>query len=347
MTNNGKKIACVALASALCLGVGFSPVLGPISASASSLDAYGNSSISGLGIQPTMSAIFFERGGDPTDPEALYQYRTNLDGYVEESRDYYYHDVLDTFEATADIKNSAVYKSMELFYHDDDYQNYQFTSVSFSSCMPSSPRFLHFWQWDCWRSFQPRVDLWVDDEVYLPTVNEVEGEFTLYAYVRGDNTESNTPYLQSYSYPCTVKILGGKAAFTNPLPSLADLVTTHPEVLYVPHEDGGIAGIMASIAFNFGTNLDGVNHIAVSDTALNNVYMSYGSYQEYEVAYMERFAVLNNVTRYDIDPLSSMWNVVDGFFSTELFDGFKIGDLLAIAVGSLLLGLFLKIFLGG
>lgn len=346
MTNNGKKIACVALASALCLGVGFSAVLGPISASAESLAVYGNSYISGLGIQPTMSAVLYEVGGDPTTQDSFYQYRTSLDGYASSATDYYYHNVVDTFEATADIKYSATTPSVELYYHDDDYQNYWIDSATISSCIPSSPRFLHFWQWDCWRSFAPRVDTWVDDVDYLPTVEEVSGEFVIYAYVRGDNTASNIPYLRSFVFPCTVRILAGRAVFGNPLPALADFVTTYPDVLAVSHEDGGTAGIMASIAFKFDHSIDGVNHIAISDT-LNNTIMSYNNYQEYEVEYMEHFAEVNNVTRYDIDPLSSMWNVVDGFFSTELFDGFKIGDLLAIAVGSLLLGLFLKIFLGG
>lgn len=347
MTNNGKKIACVALASALCLGVGFSAVLGPISASADSYASYGNSYISGLGVQPTLSAVLYEVGGAITDPASFYQYRTNLGGYADSNENYYYAEATGAFEVEASIAYANTTKTLDFDFYEELYQDYWIDSVSFSSCMPSSPRFLHSWQWDCWRSIQPRITVLVGDDTYFPSLDEVSGEFVVYTYARGENSDSNTPYLRSYTYPCTGRILAGKAIFINPLPTLTEFVTLHTEVLTVPHEDGGTAGIMASIAFHFNHDIEGVNRVLINDTAFNNAIMAYNNYQEYEVAYMERFAEVNNVTLYDIDPLSSMWNVVDGFFNTELFDGFKFGDLLAIAVGSLLLGLFLKIFLGG
>ena len=349
MTNNGKNIACVALASAMCLGVGISAVLGPISVSADSYAPYGNSYISGLGVQPTLSAVLYDRGGLASDPSSFEQFRTNLDGYADSNDNYNSLNIVGSgaFEVESSITYANATKTLDFTFYEESYIDYSIDSVSFSNCMPSSPRFLHSWQWDCWRSINPRIDVLVEDNTYVPSFDEVNCSFVVYAYVRAENTETSTPYLRSYTYPCTGRILGGKVVLTNPLPTLAEFVSLHTEVLAVPHEDGGTAGIMASIAFHFDHDIEGVNLVHINDNSLNNTIMSYNNYHEYEVEYMERFAEVNNVTLYDIDPLSSMWNVVDGFFSTELFDGFKIGDLLAIAVGSLLLGLFLKIFLGG
>lgn len=347
MTNNGKKIACVALASALCLGVGFSAVLPPLTASADSYAPYLNSYISGLGVQPTMSAVLYEVDSDPTQASSFWQYRTNLDGYADSNSNYTYADTYGTFEVEASIAYAGSYKTLDLNYYQGYYGDLTLESVSFSSCMPSSPRFLHSSQWLCWQSLGLRVNLVVEDVAYVPSFEEVNAEFRIYAYARGENADSNTPYLRSYVYPCTGRVLAGRVMLVNPLPDLATFLADNPEVLYVSHDDGGPAGFMGSITFSLTTDLDGLNEIHINDTGMNNAIMAYNNYQSAEVDYMEQFAVVNNVTRYDIDPLSSVWNVVDGFFSSELFPGFKIGDLLAIAIGSLLLGLFLKIFLGG
>lgn len=216
--------------------------------------------------------------------------------------------------------------------------------------MPSSPRFIQSWQWECWQSTNFQLTL-ESNQTYTPSLADVEAEYTVYTYVRGTDGDHNEPYLRSFSFPVFCRLVAGTFVIPNALPDLDELIATYPDILYVPFNDETApAGIMASVSLDISLNHSetvGFTSARLYDPNLTNTVMSYGNFQEYEAKYMEHFAEVNQVVLTDVDPLASMWNVVDGFFSAEIFAGFKIGDLLAIAVGSLLLGLFLKIFLGG
>lgn len=93
MTNRTKKIVCATLASTLCLGVGLAVALSPVSASADSYAQYGNSYVSGLGIQPTISAVLYEAGSPVQNTSSYDQYRTDIDGYVDSSKNYYANNI--------------------------------------------------------------------------------------------------------------------------------------------------------------------------------------------------------------------------------------------------------------
>lgn len=345
MTNKGKKIACVALASALCLGAGFSAVLPPLTASADGVSyntpSFDSSSPLYLGQFGTISARIYE------------EYVNSANVTLSTSLPLFSTDEI-TSQTDTDfaLDGDLIPSSVRTLYNEDTSLRLYF--LPNSSYVPST------------------LDEWTSLTLNLRNLVFEKDAFRALC----DSTFISMPYGLNYSADLHVEYLtydGSYSSYNKTLNNFIyateDLVTASTskslstllgapgnfwvQPAYIELDDGEFADylyVIRELSIHIYPTYD-------NPSAVNAPTASCGMFvPSTEYTWLDYLDYQDMYERYTIDqytgdiippPADILFSPVEAFFATELFEGFTLGNLLAIALGCLLFGLFLKIFAGG
>lgn len=344
MTNNGKKIACVSLASALCLGVGFSAVLGPISASADSI-AYDSpqrdsSSPLLLGQFGTITARVYDdmvNGSNIYLSTALPLFREDADS----STDTNYRLDGDVLYPATWTAYESVSSALSLRF----LTNSQYTPALVDECSAISFNLRNLvFDFDAFR------DICDNTFVYMPIGWNYRAVVNVEYLTADGSYETYTHTLNNIIYALPSSGLNG-ADIRHSITQLLGLPTgfwTQP--LFINTGETMIDRLYVFREFSLDITPIYDNTSVANGTGDCGVFAtsnySWLDYLDYEDT-LERYYISQQGDTIVPPPADILFSPVEAFFATELFDGFTLGNLLGIALGCLLFGLFLKIFAGG
>lgn len=333
MTNNGKKIACVALASALCLGVGFSAVLGPISASAESY-------ASGAFVRCPISKMQYEFRSQAVQVPNAIASSVILDGslgwfhspIIDRYPDEFYNYATDSYPddingypslslyglATGDFfdgDNTSI-KSIGLYQANNNLDGKAFdtctlTLAGLNAIPPNQFRDFTFTVYDA----GIYVDMSCSVFDYSARVwRDIRAEFN-----PTSTDQTATIFLSSLGYDLQ------PYAYTERQTSVYMVRDLVIDIRFNPTTQ-------AEIVFEY-TPGDYDTPLGYTDTA--------------DSAFSKLTDRIEDTQYVELSPIETIISSVTAFFSTEFVPGFAVGDLLLIALGTMIFGAFLKIFLGG
>ena len=334
MTNNRKKILCATLASALVLGVGISSALVPISAGASSYasGAFGRSPLSKMQYEFRTTATTIPNAVKPSvilTGNLGWFYTPIADRYPVDFDDY-------ATDSRPDDVNG--YPSLPLY-----------GLVAGDNYIPSEDiarKLLSVYQ-----SASNQSEIWLNNcTLTLPGLNAIPPnqfqDFTFTTYDAGHYVNMSCSV---FDYNSRV----WRDIRAEYFPTSTDQTST----IFLSDFGGDLApyayterqtsvymvrDLTISIDFNPTTQAELVFEYTPGDFDTPLGYTDTA-----DSAFSKLTDRIEDVQYIELSPIETIISSVTAFFATEFVPGFAVGDLLLIALGTMIFGAFLKIFLGG